>query len=490
MSSRNNSPVLIELGTTRAIIHILPSSMFGQYVRTVTKHKLTDYEFVPRARRYVPTRKFLSYDEKAGKLYVPINAAPLIISELEAGGIPLNVIDENIISPRKIDLKMLWTHRDYQEEMVDYLSVPDEPRRGLALQAGKGKTHCAISALCNLGHAGLIIVSRLQHQWLKAIREQTDIGDDVCLIQGSKSLFDLMESERKPKVIIGSLETIRSYCTSDVYDGVPPYEKFISYFGIGTKIMDEVHLNFHADTLIDLKSNIKNNIYLTATFAASGSHAKKIFKLIYPPKMRFGEDLYDHYVDTYSYLFVGEVDERKCVRVRGYNHAKYEEELLKKPMKLNNFFKHVLSPIIYAHYINKKNPGEKMLMYFIRINMVHAVVEFLKEELKQYDLKISEYIGGSDKELLETQDILVSTPKSTGVGTDIKNLRTVINTVSCKAETVVEQAKGRLRKLPNNVVPEYIEIADFNLKPCQRHWQERKPLLEQNSRNYFQFKLH
>ena len=42
----NNNQVLIERGSTRAIIHVSPNNAWAPNIRAITHHKLTDYDFI------------------------------------------------------------------------------------------------------------------------------------------------------------------------------------------------------------------------------------------------------------------------------------------------------------------------------------------------------------------------------------------------------------------------------------------------------------
>ena len=72
----------------------------------------------------------------------------------------------------------------------------------------------------------------------------------------------------------------------------------------------------------------------------------------------------------------------------------------------------------------------------------------------------------------------MTTEKSCGCGTDIKNLRAVINLVSTKSPTVVLQIFGRLREIPG-VLTEYADVCDSNIPAQVRHQSERYVILDQ-----------
>lgn len=470
--------VEIEKGSTRAQVHIDVNSPYGSYIKAVTRGILTDYVFDHQMRRNVVDKKYSKFDPLRNILYVPIEALPRIEDAFANAGAFVHVAEEKLVKPRRINVKMKpeWQDKPNQVDGINYLSNLDIPRKGLALQPGIGKTYSSIKAAVNVGYATMIVVSRLQDQWIRSLIAQTTVGDNYYLIEGQKSLVKLMESDLKPDFIIISLETLRCYVQEkDNYKDLPKYEKFIEYFGIGTKIMDEVHLNFHACTQIDLKSNIVNNIYLTATFCSSSKSTERVFNLVYPKSMRFGEDRYEKYALAFTYRYSLGINERKVVRKRGYDHCRYEKELMTRQFAFDDFMQRVMLPIIRQHYVNIKNDKEKILIYFVQIEMIDKVLEYLSKALPEF--KTNKFIAGVPDSVLTESDIILTTPKKAGVGTDIASLRTVINTISCKAKTVVEQIFGRLRRLPNGVVPEYVDLCNDIVTSHRRHLDERAFIL-------------
>lgn len=473
-------------GPTRAGIEISPYSPYRFTIKHFIKTKLTDYDWVPRFKKYVANRRYITVEEVRDMVYIPINFVAILVIELETEGIPYYFEEEKVVVPKKLTtaMKSSFAPRDHQIEIVKYLKQKEPVRKGLATYTGSGKTVSSIAGAIAYGYVTMIVVSGLTQQWLRSIEQFTDITPDkLYLVQGFKSLIDLINSDLEPDIIVFSLETLRLYVQNEgTYKGILSYPKFLKKFGIGTKIIDEVHLNFHADTILDLKSNIKNNIYLTATFTSTNKSTKKIFDLIYPVNMRFGARTINIYIDAYSYTFCGEVNENRCVSNRGYMHIKYEKQLLKNRLKLNNYFNRILYPLINSHWCNKKRDGEKIIIYFSLVETIDAAYEWLKNIYPEH--KVACYVGSTDDAVLVNNDIIITNPKKSGCGTDIKNLRTIINTVSAKSDTQILQLFGRLRELPDGTTPEYIEVYDNNLKSHRRHAREREVLLMSHSRNF------
>ena len=356
-----------------------------------------------------------------------------------------------------------------------------------------GKSYVANRAWVSLGKATMIVVAGFVDQWTKVILEQTNVGNKMYVVQGFESLGNLLLSNFKPDVIVWSLATLRAYVyNNENYQDLPVnYEQFLVKYGIGTKIFDEVHLNFHALTQVDLCSNVANNIYLTATFTSANKSTKRIFDKIYPVEMRFGAHDQDRYVAAYFYLWNSDVSEKKCVVMRGYNHTRYEAQLMKKETRFVDFMERVIIPLIRQHYLSIKRPGQKLLIFFATIVMIEKVLDYLTNHLEG-DLVINKFVMGVHNRVLDESDIIVSTHKSCGTARDIKQLRTVINTISCKAETIVSQALGRLRKLKDEAagdIPVYVDICDGNQSSHMRHYKDRSDIYKHKCLTYDEYRI-
>ena len=479
-------------GFTRATIFVSESSYALPYLQQVTRKRLTDYEFDPNLKRMIAIKKFLRYDPSIQALHVPINALDLITDTLEEWGFPYEIEDEPAYKPRDMSIKMKDTFvpRAHQVGAIEYLNSDEPHRKGLAIQTGSGKTVSALAGMIAYGKVGLIGVSRLHQQWLRSIKDFTTATDDqIYVVQGYNSLVRAIEMEEKPEIFIFSLETLREYCRySERYQDLPRFAKFCEYFGIGFKIFDEVHTNFHAITMIDLSCNIQNNVYLTATFTSNRFTTRRIFEMVYPSSMQFGRDAIVKYTKAFFYTHWGFVPirESKVSTRRGYSQVKYEKYITSRPMLLKTYLDDIIQPVVYSHYVNIKNPGEKMLILVSTLEMAHAIYKYLLEKFPDY--KVVKYVGGIPDTVLVDYEMIVATEKSCGCGSDIKNLRTVINTISTQSPTMTLQMFGRLRELPG-IQTEYADICDSSIAAHVRHKEVRKQILSRVAKEIVEYRL-
>lgn len=461
----------VKIGTTFTVAEFSANKDLIRSVGAMFKSEAREYEMDVRWKRLYPTKRFYLFDETTHKLIIPRGFTEFLITVLKDFDITVHTHRVDPIVPENIDININdgISLKENQKTPVSFLSNSDPGMYALPLQTGQGKTCIAIHALVNLGQRAMVITSGLVDQWCREMEKFTDI-EDLYIMQGYKSLSSLMHSDYKPSVILCSLETLRRFVLGrDNYDELPmTYGGFLQHYGIGTKIADEVHEKYHSIVLTDLLSNVKNNIYLSATFSRNDDKGKKIFNTIYPQSIMCETDTYEKYCKITMYSYALEVKTKRVLRTRGYMHAKYEAELFKRVTKFKTFIEGILQKIIDSHFLNIRKEGEKMLIYFLTNEMVEKTNESLSRLYPE--LKIINFISDTrDDVLLDPDiDIILSSPKKAGVGTDIKNLRTIINTISTKAETSLIQFLGRLRKLKNST-PEFIDIYNRTLGPHLHH---------------------
>jgi len=453
----------------------------------VTRPKLTSYIWNPRFKRDDVNRRYFRFDVSTSELIMPVNALNMVVEALEANGYEVNVEDEELVKPRKIFIRMKkeFVPRENQKPIIEYIASHDIARKGVAAATGFGKTVVSTAGAVAYGYATIIVVSGLLDQWRDSILQFTTAdSSDIYLIQGINSIKKLSTTMRKPSFFIISIETLRAWLDyGDPYKAVEAisYPLFLNKFGIGTKINDESHLQFHQNVIIDTYTNIEHLVYMTATFAVSDQSTKPIFNLVYPPEMRYGEDTAEAYVDVVDVHYIGRVPERKVSRQRGYSHLEYERYLLKRPTLLSQHFG-FLERLIFTYYLNIRNPGERMMIYFSMKETIHAFLDYLKRDLPRETMH--EYVSGSPDSVLRKYNIIATTTQRAGVGTDVKQLRTVINTISMKSEPLVRQLRGRLRKLPNGVTPLFIEITDETINAQRIHSFVRRRFHRKQARSY------
>jgi hypothetical protein len=308
----------------------------------------------------------------------------------------------------------------------------------------------------------MIVVPNMIDQWIRAIKTFTLLHDqDIYVIQGMTSLSKLLrgiDQTLHPAIIIASLPTLRLYAKGiDTYENFPSFDELHQRLNVGVRVVDEAHMNFHANVLLDLRATTKINIFLSATFDHSNTEIKKILDGHYPREARYGESYYKKYVIIHSYAYsLGLQDIPPSVyrSAKGYNHILFEKWLLQRGRsKLRRILYDVYLPILNAIYINKASPGEKCLILVSTLQMA----DFLKKELTQEypDKRTGLFVGNMTEEVILDMDIILSVPKKAGTGRDIPDLVAMLTTVSERSHPRNKQFLGRLRELKNGNHPTY-----------------------------------
>jgi len=465
-------------GSTYLRVKVLPDHVMFTPIQQFLRSRASVWQLDPRTRRWSISAEFYTYNPHSGVLRLPIGYLDCLRELGQEKGVVIHCTPDPIIEPRLIDisLKPGIKPKEHQLDPISFFSNPQgNYQRGLELQTGKGKTFIAIQSIVNLSCASMIVCSGLAEQWLQEIDGFTTC-DNVYLIQTRRSLEKLFETDELPAIFVCSLGTMRLYSQNDegYRDLKYTYPQFLAQYGIGIKVVDEVHTNVHAVAMLDLFASVRYNWYLSATFRRSSNDMRRIFNIIYPSKMKFGYRTYDRYVSLYYYTYVSGVPDRRTFTNRGYSQAKFEYHLLKTPTKLAKWINEVIATRIKIHYLDVRNTGEKVLIFVALLESVQSIAKGLKETFPA--LRINTYTGSDGDEKLDDVDVIVSVPKKCGTGTDISQLRTVINLVSTQSSEMIEQMLGRLRKLPNGVMPYFIQLYDRSVSAHVRHIQTHKEI--------------
>lgn len=332
-----------------------------------------------------------------------------------------------------------------------------------------GKTYIAVRAITEVKKRTLIVLpASLMKQWYDAIYSMCDAS--VTSIRGSKAILDIMNDnyECEFDVLLASINTMRDYINNSLNKQlIPQLRAVIEKLKIGMKIIDECHLNFNANTLIDIMcGNIEHNIYLSATYIRNSRSSNLIFKRVFPEEIKYdGDREYEKYVNItqVDYSF-GYINDRYIKTKRGYSQFKYEKMLLKDTAKLNKLVSSIMFRIIDEYYMDIKEDDEKLL---ILVGTHEFGNELYQRISNAYDLNVETFVYGDDVVKLEMADVIISTLGSCGTGRDIPNLRTMILFISFNSDPATLQTIGRLRKMKNT--PEFIYLVNQGLDSHRRH---------------------
>lgn len=383
-----------------------------------------------------------------------------------------------------------YTDRDHQTEMIKFLSSGDHMRT-LEMQTGKGKTYCAIKAIANICKRTLIVVpASLQEQWINSLYAILNIRPNtIYKASGSKSLEALMMPDCKPDIVIASITTLANHISNqDEHDDYVKLSEIFQSCDFGLKIIDECHINFNANCMVDLSLDIAENIYLSATYMRSDRSSNAVFRRIFPDAIRYGVQKYDKYVDITEYEYsLGTIPVSKISTPKGYSHIKFEKFVLKKTNVKLTYFSHIVR-LVRTHYISIRKPKQKLLILIATKAMAYELSDFLKSTFPEDRDTIFPFLGEHTDDVLENSSIIVSTIGSSGTGKDIKGLRSVILTVSFGSESLTYQTLGRLRKLPEDT-PELVYMVNSYIQSHQYHAANRRAIYLKVAKMFYTSKL-
>lgn len=328
----------------------------------------------------------------------------------------------------------------------------------LNLQPGDGKTYISTASLTFLGMRTMVIthIERIKNQWLDTFTRMTDLEDkQICVINSSKDIDKLFRKDNKYKVYLINHGTILSYAKTNGWESIG---ELFRHLKIGIKIIDEAHLNFENIIKIDLNTNTKKTIYLTATFERSDYKENNLFNVCFKNVVRYGLETRKEKRKHIMYLGVlynskpGLDKQAYMTTMHGFNKIRYSEY----QMTCEEFFNALQYTIDYF-----KNKEGKMMIMSSTIDSVELIKHYLNERYS--DLTISAYhskVSSEEKEKALEADIICTTPKSAGTGVDIPGLRTVIMAESYSSTVQADQVSGRLREYSDHDKTFYVELVD------------------------------
>lgn len=466
-------------------------------IRKFVRNKLAEYWYDDKLKTFVPKYYYLDYDMETGTIKIPVNLITKFTQYVLFHGGKYKIISEK---PNESDLMNIkfktdkFNDRDNQTSVIEFFTNNKNPMRALRLQTGIGKTYCAIKAATILNKKTLVVVPGfLTNQWIKEIKDKTYIKDDeIVFIQGSKSIISIINNSdliKRAKIYVASSKTLIQYIskTFDVYNSIIPFEEFIKILKIGTKILDECHLHFHINTIIDLNCNIENNLYLSASYVRSNKSGNRIFNNVFPEYIKYNNKRYQKYVKIVECQYdIGFIHPMATKTKRGYSQIKYEKYLCRNTLKLEYLYKKVFYKLIENYFISVKKPKQKLLIFINTRDIGYKLCNIIKKEYP--NLVVSVYFNDTKDIVLEKSDIIISTTGSCGVGKDIKDLKTVLLFSSFISESLCYQTLGRLRRLKDDT-PIFVFMQNTNIEGHMHHLYARRMLYKTLCKEYETIKL-
>lgn len=350
--------------------------------------------------------------------------------------------------------------------------------------SNSGKSYTAVRSIMEIGKRALISVpASLMVQWEAALQSMCDVN--IGVIRGNETVCKLVANkyETDVDVFLASINTLRDYaCRASVYNVLPPLANFMNKLKIGVKVVDECHINFNANVLIDIQCNIKHNLYLSATYMRSSKNSDTIFRRIFPNDIRYDSQKYNRYVNITEVRYsIGKIPEKLVNTDRGYSQFKYEKLLLRSEIKLSDFISRVLCPITERYFVQLRKPNQKLLILVGLREFADMLARWYRSTYPE--LNVCTFLHGSDEKGLDDADVILSTLGSAGTGRDIKNLKSTFLFTSFSSESLATQSLGRLRKLDNDT-PEFVFLVNTEIDAHCRHAKSKQVLYKELGKTF------
>lgn len=402
--------------------------------------------------------------------------------------------------PTEYIVRPAWTDLPSQMKMIEYTTSEDGPiSRLVEMQTGGGKSYGSMRGMEAFGRRTCIIVKpKFKDNWIEGLKKTFYIDDpEIVYIKGSEQLMSLMamckDNDFPYKAIIISNATYRNYLSLyeqygkgilDMGYACLPQDMF-EYMGVGFRLIDEVHEDFHLYFKCDLYTHVSRSLSLSATLISDDRFIAEMMKAAYPKNTRYEGGEYVRYVHAYSLLYRFKRPEFiKSQGSQGYSHHEFEKSVMKHPRVLLNYFDMVrmtLENTYFKHYA----PGNRGLVFFISIEMCTRFVEYLKEYYPH--LLIRRYIGNNvdPRENLLESDLCITTLQNGGTGHDIKDLTTVVLTIAIQSSGGNLQGLGRLRNLKDGRLMEFVYFVNEDNDKHLGYHEHKQDLLRTRALKYY-----
>ncbi|MCM1230157.1 MAG: DEAD/DEAH box helicase family protein [Ruminococcus flavefaciens] len=402
------------------------------------------------------------------------------------------IVENDAYPSDKIHIKLKAPPRDDEQRVaLSFLCAQGDYKKNyryttlmLSQTVGTGKTYASVAATCFLQARVIVIVpfEKLLSQWKEAYLDFTSLKeDDIAIIQGSDKCQKILDGKYEDtKVFIFSVDTVISY--QERYGDLQTIEMLRATKAY-VKIVDEVHRNMKAISIIDALSNFHMNYYASATPDRSQKKERWIFRTIYRNCPRFGDNFKtveekwtNIIVARYSFTPTpAQIKRMVDPRKKWLNPKSYERELIYSS-------KEQLSGFLIA-FRNVLKWSKKQLVDGNKILMLCSTVdgtEFLQKLAEEFfPGETARYYGTmkpKDKKAALKKTVICATSQSLGTGADVKGIQHVYNIETYSNSINAGQLPGRARKI-EGVSVFYIEFVNYGYLKTYRQFESHKPYL-------------
>lgn len=445
------------------------------------------------------TKRFYLLDRDTRMMYFPLFLLGELKADILANGGDYKEVKLNVKDGATIDaplLKPFKAKNPAQGGAVDFLTKPKSPPvQAVTLDPGLGKTVVSFAYTAWSKKRVLIHSPLNMKDWTNRILEWVNIPPEkIVFVSGMAGLNTLLAhvDEIDPAYILMPTQSLRPYLalSEEELGGRPKIDDLCEALGVHTRIIDEYHLHIETHIKLDLRIKVPKTIMLSATLESSSETVNAILAMHLPKKERYGGSIPNHvHVHDIGFTLGLKIKQFAYKKYGMYSHATLEQWLLKGGKFFNKkIAERVYLPIVAEHYYAIKSKGQKISVLVSTTKYGDDLAQKIKDEFQ--DLKVvTFYKDGKDKSSKSavpdpTADVIVTTLKSGGTGTDIHNLITVLNTVAVKSSPENKQNFGRLRKI-DGVNPNYVFTTWLDVESQKGYRTSRSEIYHKKAHKFY-----
>lgn len=325
--------------------------------------------------------------------------------------------------------------------------------------------------------AAIVLKGMYIDKWIGDIEEAYGAEKGALMvIRGIPQLRAAIEMARlgnfKPRIVVFSNKTLfmlmKYYEQNGVDEFIPvsPMDLY-KHLGIGYRLIDEVHQEFHCNFRQDIYTHIPLTVSLSATLEPDSPFIREMYETVWPPGTWAPEVEHSKHVAVKSiwYRLIDPGKLRWLNFMRQYSHTEYEKSILKNPQILRNYLD-MIADLVEKLFTCKREPGQKMMIFVATVQMATIVQEMLAGIHR--GMIVNRYVSEDEYEDLVGADISVTTLQSAGTAVDVPNLRVTLMTTALSTKQGNIQVLGRTRPLIGwpDVTPEFCFLS---AKDCDKH---------------------
>ena len=437
------------------------------------------------------------YDEELQELRIP-KGYPL---ENIKSAFPYHeVIDgDDNFNKDKISIGLLNFPRDHiQENSLAFMTgnapygfTKNETQLYVDLDTGLGKTFLMVATACYYrARCAIFIpaVSKIGDQWISSLEKFTTLSrDEYLYVKGSDMCKDIIKGKyKKVKVFVIPRSTVLAFVRK-YDDDWNMVTRLVDAMNVRIKGIDEAHMDFNTIVNIDCFTHVQKTYYMSSSPSRSDKVEKMIYNKVFKNVMKHGKKLktkeQNHIIPLIlNFKSTPSHEWLKKIKTRyGTSQAKYGEYLLAEDGARDEF----LDAFSFAMYflLKFRRRGGKILVLCITIEFAEELMKITNQFFPY--LSTGLFVGsGKDKNKELNNDVIFSTPKSMGTGSDGAeiDLQFIINTITYSSDVMADQIPGRIRKqIERKGI--YCELVNINHKVARKHYMEREPYLKKKAKD-------